>query len=125
MAPGSHTYFDHYQSRDRANEPLAIGGFTPIDSAYAFEPIPAVLTPEQAKHILGYQAQVWTEYILDPKHVEYMAYPRLTALSEGLWSPKARKDFGNFMARLPVHLQRLDAMDVNYRKLDRPKTPVP
>jgi hexosaminidase len=121
MTPGSHTYFDHYQSRDRAGEPIAIGGFTPIDSAYAFEPVPGELTAEQQKHILGAQAQLWTEYILDAKHVEYMAYPRLTALSEGLWSQKARKDFGNFMQRLPEHLKRLDAMDVNYRRLDSQK----
>jgi hexosaminidase len=125
MAPGSHTYFDHYQSRERKAEPLAIGGFTPIDSAYAFEPVPADLTPDQAKHILGAQAQVWTEYIQNAKQVEYMAYPRLTALSEGLWSSKARRNFGDFMARLPQHLQRLDALDVNYRKLDAPKVPQP
>jgi hexosaminidase len=121
MAPGSHTYFDHYQSRDRKAEPLAIGGFTPIDSVYAFEPIPPSLTPEQAKHILGFQAQLWSEYIPNPKHLEYMAYPRMVALSEGLWTAKANKDFGNFMARLPEHLKRLDAMDVNYRKLDAPR----
>lgn len=121
MTPGSHTYFDHYQSRSRGGEPIAIGGFTPIDSAYAFEPVPTELTPEQQQHILGAQAQLWTEYILDAKHVEYMAYPRLTALSEGLWSQKERKDFGNFMQRLPEHLKRLDAMDVNYRRLDSPK----
>jgi hexosaminidase len=121
MTPGSHTYFDHYQSRDRAGEPIAIGGFTPIDSAYSFEPVPGELTADQAKHILGAQAQVWTEYILDAKHAEYMTYPRLTALSEGLWSAKERKDFGNFMQRLPEHLKRLDAMDVNYRRLDQQK----
>ena len=118
MAPGSHTYFDHYQSRDRANEPLAIGGFTPIDSAYAFEPVPPSLTAAEAKYILGAQAQVWTEYILDAKQVEYMAFPRLTALSEALWSTKSRRNFSDFLQRLGPHLQRLDAMDVNYRKLD-------
>jgi hexosaminidase len=118
MAPGSHTYFDHYQSRDKKAEPLAIGGFTPIDSVYAFEPIPAVLTPEQAKHILGFQAQLWSEYIPNPKHLEYMAYPRMVALSEGLWTAKANKNFGDFMGRLPAHLLRLDAMDVNYRRPD-------
>lgn len=116
MAPGSHTYFDHYQSRDKKAEPLAIGGFTPIDSVYALEPIPAVLTPEQAKHILGFQAQLWSEYIPNPKHLEYMAYPRMVALSEGLWTAKANKNFGDFMGRLPAHLLRLDAMDVNYRR---------
>lgn len=115
MAPNSHTYFDYYQSRDRANEPLAIGGFLPIDTVYAFEPVPTELTPDQARHILGAQAQLWTEYIPTPRHAEYMAYPRLTALSEVLWTSKQRRDFADFSRRLPAHLLRLDALDVNYR----------
>jgi hexosaminidase len=119
MAPGSHTYFDHYQSQDKASEPLAIGGFTNIEKVYSFEPTPAELTPEQAKHILGAQAQVWTEYIPDPRKLEYMAYPRLVALCEAVWSRTDRRDFTDFMARLPVHLKRLDALDVNYRRLDK------
>ncbi|MBL0937926.1 MAG: beta-N-acetylhexosaminidase [Gemmatimonadaceae bacterium] len=119
MAPGSHTYFDHYQSRDKAREPLAFGGFTPLDSAYAFEPVPPSLTPEEAKHVLGAQAQVWTEYIPNSRQVEYMAYPRLVALSEVLWSPRAARDFSDFRTRLVPHLARLDALDVNYRPLDR------
>lgn len=119
MAPGSHTYFDHYQSRDKSKEPLAIGGFTPIDSAYAFEPVPPSLSAEEAKHILGAQAQVWTEYIPNAKQVEYMAFPRLSALSEGLWSAKPRKDFADFMARMQIHVKRLEALDVNFRKLDK------
>ena len=118
MAPGSHTYFDHYQSKDQASEPLAIGGFTNVEKVYGFEPVPDALTPDQAKHILGAQSQLWTEYIPNPRQLEYMAYPRLTALSEAVWSAKARRDYGNFMQRLPVHLQRLDALDVNYRRLD-------
>jgi len=118
MTPGSHTYFDHYQSRDRQNEPLAIGGFTPLDSAYAFEPVPPSLTAAEARYILGAQAQLWTEYMLDARHVEYMAFPRLTALAEALWSAKSRRNFEDFLQRLGPHLQRLDAMDVNYRKLD-------
>ena len=116
MAPGSHTYFDHYQSRDTAKEPLAIGGFTPLDSVYAFEPVPPQLTADEAKHILGAQAQVWTEYIPNAKQVEYMAYPRMVALSEVLWSATARRDYTDFTGRLPTHLARLDALDVNYRK---------
>ncbi len=116
MAPGSHTYFDHYQSRDKTTEPLAIGGFTPIDSVYAFEPVPPQLTATEAKHILGAQAQLWTEYMPNAKHVEYMAYPRMVALSEVLWSAKARRDYADFTGRLPTHLARLDALDVNYRK---------
>lgn len=118
MAPGSHTYFDHYQSQDKANEPLAIGGFTNLEKVYGFEPVPAELTPQEATHILGAQSQLWTEYIPNPRQLEYMAYPRLTALSEAVWSTKARRDYGNFMQRLPVHLRRLDALDVNYRRLD-------
>jgi hexosaminidase len=116
MAPGSHTYFDHYQSRDKATEPLAIGGFTPIDSVYAFEPVPPQLTATEAKHVLGAQAQLWSEYIPNAKHMEYMAYPRMVALSEVLWSAKTRRDFADFRGRLPTHLARLDALDVNYRK---------
>jgi len=116
MAPGSHTYFDHYQSRDKTKEPLAIGGFTPSDSVYAFEPVPPQLTPDEAKHVLGAQAQLWAEYMPIAKHVEDMAYPRMVALSEVLWSSKARRDFTDFTGRLPTHLARLDALDVNYRK---------
>ncbi len=118
MAPGSHTYFDHYQSRDRKGEPLAIGGYTPLDSAYAFEPLPAALTAAESRHVLGAQAQVWTEYIPDNKAVEYMAYPRLTALAEALWTPKPRRDFEDFLWRLGPHLERLSSMDVKFRKLD-------
>jgi hexosaminidase len=118
MAPGSHTYFDHYQSQDKANEPLAIGGFTNLEKVYGFEPVPAELTPKEATHILGAQSQLWTEYIPNPRQLEYMAFPRLVALCEAVWSGKSRRDYGHFMQRLPVHLRRLDALDVNYRRLD-------
>ena len=120
MTPGSHTYFDHYQSLTRTAEPLAIGGFLPIDTVYAFEPVPSSLTPAEAKHILGAQAQLWSEYIRDPKELEYMAYPRMSALSEAVWTAPGRRDFADFMQRLRPHLERLDAMDVKYRKLDVP-----
>ena len=116
MAPTSHTYFDYYQSQNQAAEPLAIGGFVPIDSVYAYEPVPAELEPRFASHILGAQGQVWTEYIEGPKHVEYMAFPRASALAEVLWTPRARRDFADFSARLPMHLARLRALDVNYRR---------
>ena len=118
MSPGSHTYFDHYQSLTQTAEPLAIGGFLPIDTVYSFEPVPVALTPDEAKHILGAQAQLWTEYIRDPKEIEYMAYPRMSALAEAVWTAKDRRDFPDFMQRLRPHLLRLDAMDVKYRKLD-------
>ena len=121
MAPTSHTYFDYYQSRDQAAEPLAFGGFIPLDSVYAYEPVPAGLEPPFVRHVLGAQAQLWTEYIPTPKHAEYMAYPRLTALAEVLWTPVARKDYPDFLRRLDPHLRRLDALDVNYRPLDGPR----
>ena len=118
MSPGSHTYFDHYQSLTQTAEPLAIGGFLPIDTVYSFEPVPVTLTPAESKHILGAQAQLWTEYIRDPKELEYMAYPRMSALAEAVWTAKDRRDFPDFMQRLRPHLLRLDAMDVRYRALD-------
>jgi hexosaminidase len=124
MTPGQPTYFDHYQTRNTATEPLAIGGFNPIDSVYAYEPIPKELEPQFAKHILGAQAQLWTEYMEGPKNVEFMAFPRAAALAEALWTAPARKNFADFSARLTSHLDRLKALDVNYRPLDISR-PVP
>jgi hexosaminidase len=120
MTPGSYTYFDHYQSRPTNLEPLAWGGYLPIDTVYSYDPVPAQLEPEFAKHILGTQAQLWSEYMENPKQVEYMAYPRMCALAEVTWTPVARKNFGDFMTRLTGHLPRLDALDVNYRGSRRP-----
>ncbi|MDZ7632730.1 MAG: family 20 glycosylhydrolase [Gemmatimonadaceae bacterium] len=104
------------ESRDTKAEPLAIGGYLPLDTVYAFEPVPPVLTASESKHILGAQAQLWTEYIRTPKELEYMAFPRLSALAEVVWSRTDRRDFADFMQRLSTHLTRLDAMDVRYRK---------
>ncbi|MEP7324850.1 MAG: beta-N-acetylhexosaminidase [Gemmatimonadota bacterium] len=117
MAPTSNTYFDYYQSRDLLNEPLAIGGFLPLDSAYAFDPMPADLEPRFRKHILGAQGQLWSEYLKTPKEVEYMAYPRTSALAEVVWSPPERKNYQDFLARLGPHLERLQILDVNFRPL--------
>jgi hexosaminidase len=117
MAPTSHTYFDYYQSQNTAGEPLAIGGFLPLDQVYSFEPVPAELEEQYRAHILGGQGQVWTEYLPGPKQVEYMAYPRLTALAEVLWTPLAQKDYRDFLGRLQAHLVRLSILDVAYRPL--------
>ncbi|HEY4304011.1 MAG TPA: beta-N-acetylhexosaminidase [Gemmatimonadaceae bacterium] len=114
MTPNAYTYFDHYQAPSAA-EPLAIGGFLPIDSVYLYEPVPADLEPQFAKHILGAQAQVWTEYLEGPKNVEYMAYPRAAALAEVLWTPPNRRDLSDFKKRLADDERRLNALDVNYR----------
>ncbi len=117
MTPGNWTYFDHYQG-DPVTEPLAIGGRTDLAEAYGYDPVPPSLTPEEAKHVLGTQGQLWSEYFPTTRYVEYMAFPRLCALSEIAWTPRDQKDFKDFEKRLPEHLKRLDAMDVNYRKLD-------
>jgi hexosaminidase len=114
MTPNSHVYFDHYQG-DPEQEPLAIGGFTPLEKVYAFEPVPAELTDEEARHVLGAQANVWTEYIRTPEHVEYMAYPRALALAEVLWSPADARDWTGFTVRLRGALLRLSALGVNFR----------
>ena len=121
MAPTSHTYLDYYQSQDTVAEPIAIGGFLPLERVYSFDPMPAELEPQFAKHILGAQAQVWTEYMKDPKKVEYMAFPRLTALAEAAWTPVARKSYDDYLRRLATHFVRLDALDVNYRPLSGPR----
>jgi hexosaminidase len=114
MTPGNYVYFDHYQGDPRA-EPLAIGGYTPLDTVYAFEPVPSALTPAQARHVIGAQANVWTEYIPDFRQVEYMAYPRAMALAEVLWSPRRARNWPGFLRRLAHQFERLDALDVNYR----------
>lgn len=116
MTPTSHTYFDYYQA-DPAGEPLAIFGLTPLEKVYSYEPIPAEMTPEQAKHVLGSQGQHWTEYISTTDKLDYMAYPRLTALNEVLWSPRERGSYADFLTRLRTHLRRLDGLGVKYRPL--------
>ena len=114
MTPNSHLYFDHYQAA-LEGEPLAIGGFSPLEKVYAFEPVPAELSSREARHILGAQANVWTEYMKTPEHVEYMVFPRMLALAEVVWSPRELRDWGHFQARLPSQLERLGALGVRYR----------
>lgn len=118
MTPGDSTYFDHYQSRDHKAEGVAIGGYLPLEHVYAYEPIPKDLTPDEAKHVLGAQGQLWTEYIPDAKRLEYMAYPRACALAEVLWTPASEKNYADFLVRLHEHVKRLQILDVNYRRLD-------
>ena len=112
MSPGSHCYFDHYQG-DPANEPLAFGGYTPLQMVYSYEPIPAELNAEEGKYILGAQGNLWTEYILTSDQVEYMAVPRLLALAEVLWTPKEKRNEADFLQRLEKEFVALDALNVN------------
>lgn len=113
MTPTSHCYFDYYQGK--YDEPKAIGGFLPMEKVYAYEPIPVELKPDEAKHVLGAQANVWTEYIPNFEQVEYMLLPRLLALSEVVWTRPELKDFNDFSRRLVHHYDRLAAMGVNFR----------
>jgi hexosaminidase len=116
MTPEYATYFDHYQSQNKELEPLAIGGFLPLEKVYAYEPIPPQLTELEARHVLGAQAQHWTEYMKDAMQVEYMSFPRLTAFCEVVWSDKTSRNLDGFLTRLKPHLERLDLLKINYRK---------
>ncbi len=111
MAPERPTYFDHDQSAD---EPMAVRGMNTLSDVYAYEPVPKELTPDEALHVLGAQGQLWTEYMPDPARLEYMAWPRLCALAEVLWSPREERGFPDFRARLDTHLERLRILDVNF-----------
>jgi hexosaminidase len=116
MSPGKPCYFDHYQSKDKTKEPLAIGGFNPLDSVYNYNPTPKILNEQEAQFIMGAQGNVWTEYILNEKQVEYMAMPRMIALSEVLWTNTKNKNFQNFVLRLNKNKFILDNWQVNYAK---------
>ncbi|MCL4124204.1 UNVERIFIED_CONTAM: hypothetical protein GTU68_004228 [Idotea baltica] len=114
LTPGSHCYyFDHYQS-ENPDEPLAIGGFLPLEKVYNLNPIPEELTKEEAKYVLGAQGNVWTEYMPTSEKVEYMVFPRILALSEVVWSNSKQKNYKNFVPRVEYFHKRLDALDLNY-----------
>ena len=119
MAPSSHTYLDNYQSPLLAMEPIAIHGVLPLEKVYGYNPVAESLDTDAARHILGVQCQLWSEYLTRPEKVEYMAFPRMCALSEVAWSQASRKDYRNFLVRLEIHLKRLDVLGVRYRPLDR------
>jgi hexosaminidase len=114
MTPTSHLYFDYYQGNP-AGEPLAIGGDLPLEKVYAFEPVPPELDSTAARHVLGAQGNVWTEYLKTPAAVEYMAWPRALALAEVTWSARPRRDWDDFVRRLPTSLAWLRAWGVEYR----------
>lgn len=92
----------------------------PLDKVYKYEPVPPSLNEEEAKHVLGSQFQLWTEYIRTPEVMEFHAYPRGCALAEVVWSPANAKDYANFVERLAVHLKRLAHLDVNFRPIQAP-----
>ena len=112
MTPGVRCYFDFYQSVPE-EEPMAMRGFLPLDTVYAYDPLPAALTPEEQAYIIGTQANIWGEYIQTPEHFEYMAFPRLLAMAEVQWTQPEQKDFKDFARRLDKEFRRLDLRGVN------------
>ncbi|HEY3862219.1 MAG TPA: beta-N-acetylhexosaminidase [Verrucomicrobiae bacterium] len=117
MSPLADCYFDHYQSLDHSTEPRAIGGYLPLRQVYQFEPMPTNLPARYQEHILGAQANVWTEYMPSFKHVQYMVFPRLCALAEVDWSPKDSRQWADFCRRVRADCARLDTLGVNHRSL--------
>ena len=100
MTPMPHCYFDFYQTKEIRDEPVAIGNFLDVAKVYAMQPVADGLSPEAAKHIIGVQANVWTEYITCPEYVEYMILPRMAALAEVQWMPESQKNFDAFKKRI-------------------------
>ena len=114
MTPGKPVYFDHSQSKNE--DSVTIGGYNSIEDVYAYEPIPAALNSQQAKYVLGAQANIWTEYMKNERKVEYMLFPRIAALSEVLWSPKEKRNWNDFERRLPAIFENLEKQKINYSK---------
>jgi hexosaminidase len=114
MTPGGWMYFDH--SQNKKEDSVTIGGYTTIQKVYSYEPIPKELSAEDEKYVLGAQANVWTEYMNNVPKVEYMIFPRVSALSEVLWSPKQQRDWKNFDQKLQGEFKRYDWWKVNYSK---------
>ncbi len=114
MTPTTYLYFDYYQSKETDKEPIAIGGYVPVEMVYNYEPVSPLLTPEEAEYIIGVQANLWTEYIPNFRQVEYMELPRMAALAEIQWSDPGRKNYNEFLARLPQLVRIYDLMGYNY-----------
>jgi len=114
MTPGKYCYFDHSQLKN--DDSLTIGGYLPLDTVYSYEPVPKELNDQEAKYVLGAQGNVWTEYIANNSKLEYMILPRMSALSEVLWSPKEMRNLEDFKTRLPSMVNRYKMWGANYCK---------
>ena len=113
MTPNGYLYLDYYQGEERDKEPFGIGGRLPIEKVYSYEPFDGI-QPGAEDHILGVQANLWTEYIATPEHLEYMLLPRMCAVSEIQWCDSDRKDWGRFNASLDAIFPMLDARGYSY-----------
>ncbi|MEU6913092.1 beta-N-acetylhexosaminidase [Streptomyces olindensis] len=124
MCPEQQVYLDHRQAPG-PDEPVPIGWVRTLEDVYRFEPVPPELTPDEARHVLGTQANLWTEVMEDQARVDYQAFPRLAAFAEVAWSAlpaPAERDFAGFERRMAAHYRRLDALGVAYRP---PAGPLP
>ena len=115
MTPTTYCYFDYYQG-DPANEPPGIGGYIPLRKVYSFEPAAPELTPAEAAHIIGAQANLWTEYVPTTEHAEYMTYPRAAAIAEIGWTPKEARDWTDFTRRMDREFERYEAMGIHFAR---------
>ena len=114
MTPSGWAYFDHTQSLNE--DSVVIGGYTPLEKVYGYEPIPAELNPDEHQYVLGAQANLWAEYIKNPSKIEYMIFPRMSALSEVLWSPKEIRNWDRFQQKIPGLFKRYESWGTNYSK---------
>jgi hexosaminidase len=114
MTPDKYCYFNYAQIKN--SDSLNIGGYLPLDTVYNYEPVPKELNDEEAKYVLGAQGNVWTEYIANNSKLEYMIFPRMSALSEVLWSPEEVRNPEDFKVRLPVMIKRYEMWGANYCK---------
>ena len=114
MTPNSHFYFDHKQKK--VEDSVTIGGYSPLEKVYSYNPIPAAINADKRGYILGAQANMWTEYIGGIQKLEYMIFPRMAALSEVLWTPAVNKDWQHFLGRLPAQQKRYELWKINYAK---------
>jgi hexosaminidase len=115
MTPESPCYFNFYQGPQN-EEPLAFDAYNPLSEVYKFDPVVPTMTPQEASHVLGGQANLWAEHLPGPKDSEYMIFPRLAALSEVLWSTKESRNWNDFTTRLTSLLKRYDYLGINYAK---------
>lgn len=124
MTPYKEVYIDYYQSEDKENEPLSIGGYIPVERVYKFEPVPQELNDKEKKHIIGTQVNLWTEYISKPDHIEYMLLPRLAAISEVQWGQADKKDYDLFLTRLQHLFKFYDKYGYNAARHVLPKADI-
>ena len=116
MTPNTYLYFDYYQAKDTRKEPQAIGGYLPVEKVYSYEPVPEKMPVDERKYIIGVQANLWTEYIPTFRQVQYMELPRMAALSEVQWSEPSRKNYQDFLNRLPQLTKVYDTYHYTYAK---------